>query len=163
VNGTKILLVVLLLVVVLFVVLVVRGPRPSPQKDPASFNAAPHPMLASFNEILGPFAPKLAVTALSPSQKTFDLLSTSNYSVKILPDSSHDLRKADFVVSPVKSCARLAYTASDGNADDPLKSQASDQDPQHPDQFSFVIAKGGGTLVIQRKQQQPGACVVVLN
>jgi hypothetical protein len=161
VNGTKILLVVLLLVVVLFVVLVLRGPRASPEKDYRSFISAPHPVLNSFSGILAPFAPKLAVTSLSPSQKTFDLSARPNYSVKILPDSNHDLRQANFVVSPAKSCARLAYTASDGNADDPLRSQASDQDPQHPYQFSFIIAKGGGTLVIQR--ESPGVCVVVLN
>jgi hypothetical protein len=160
VSATKVVIILLVIVAVVFAVLVVLGPRASPENFQA---AAPHPVLDSFNEILAPFAPKVAVTSLSPSQKTFDLSSTSQYSVKILPDRSHAFRKANFVVSPAKSCARMVYTASGGNGDDPLKSQASDQDPKHPDQFSFVIAKGGGTLVIQRKQQQPGACVVVLN
>ena len=159
-NGTKILLVVLLLVVVLFVVLVVRGPRASPQKDAGSFNAAPHPMLASFNEILGPFAPKLAVTSLSPSQKTFDISSTSKYSVKVLPDSSHDFRKANFVVGPAKNCAHLVYTPSGGNDNDLSKPQDSDKAPD-PNNLSFIIAKAGGTLDIQGRG--PGMCVVVLN
>ena len=173
-SATKVVLILLLLIVVVTVVFIVRGPRPTTENDPTSFknalNQTPpkHPMLDSANGILAPFAPKLAVTSLSPSTKTFDLSSKAEYDIQILPDSSKKFRQANFVVTPAKTCAVVVYTPS-GNVIESLKTPQNSnktQDRTHPDtQFSFTILQGGGSLTVSRSPSlNKGApCTVALN
>ena len=170
VSATKVVLILLLLIVVVTVVFIVRGPRPTTENDPTSFknalNQTPskHPMLDSANGILAPFAPKLAVTSLSPSSKTFDLSAKPEYDIQILPDSSKKFRQANFVVTPAKTCAVVVYTPSGEALKDPQSSNKT-QDRTHPDtQFSFTILQGGGSLKVTRSSPLNKApCTVALN
>jgi hypothetical protein len=165
----KVVVVMLVVIVVLFVVFSVWGKSKNasePKTDESNFDPAKHSTLGSVNEMLAPFGPKLQAKDLQPPLTNFNLSSNPHYAEKVLPDSNHKFRQARLTVQLSKTCAHVLYYPIGSNLPDKLKkiqdSDASD-DKKHPNQFTFTIVEGGGTLTIDRAPSYPaGACEVIL-
>lgn len=166
-SGTKIVVVVLVLVVVLFVVLVVWGAgknlsEPAPSEN--TFHADQYPTMGLFNDVLARFGPKFEVNQLQPPVGAFDLRTQPVYNIKVLGDSKHKFRQAKFLVQPSKDCAIVMFAASGplpDKVENPQESRKSN-DAKHPNEFTFTIFEGGGTLKVSRDPKYAGPCKVTL-
>ena len=162
-SSTKVLLVLLIIVIVLFVVFVAWGAKknfsePAPKAD--TFNSEKYPIPG----VLARFGPKFEVNQLQPPLAAFDLQTQPQYSVKVLGDSKHKFRQAKFLVQPSKGCADVKYTAPGPlppNVRNPQKSGDSN-DSNHPNEFTFTMFEGGGTLTIVRTTPYASPCKVTL-
>jgi hypothetical protein len=164
-TATKVVFIVLIVIVVLFVVLAVWGSENAtvPRPDPKNFNSSSYPGFDSLNTMLAPFGPKFQAKDMQPPLTKFNLSSTAHYQEHVLPDSSNKFRQAKFTVQTVqgKRCAHVVYTPS--NPPDSLKkSQDSNDDTKHVNQFTLTILEGGGTLTVDRTSSLGGACEVTL-
>jgi hypothetical protein len=177
-TTNKVLVIVLVIVILLFVVLMVWGvrrnsiqkPPGDPKKDDAkNFSDGRHPILDTFQGVLGPFTPKLKASSLRPALTSFDLQKQPSYSIDVLPDLDHPFRQARVKVqAPGNACAHVVFTpvfAPGSDAPDKLKKP---QDSDNPDvnnrnEFSLSIPKGGGRLRIDRESPPSAApCKVAL-
>lgn len=155
-TATKVVFIVLIVIVVLFIALAVWGSTNAKKPQPT-----PDKLLDSFNELLSPFAPKLAL-----AQKSFDLSkvgSGASIPVTIPKDASQNFRIAKFNISP-PGCARMEYQTADGKGGD-LHDQSYPKQGTKPDpaQASFTILASGGTLTITHAAAPPQPCVVKLD
>jgi hypothetical protein len=165
----KVLVIVLVVIVVLFVVFEVWGSSTNAREaktDENTFDPSQHSTLDAFSGLLAPFGPKLQGKDLQPPLTTFNLSSNSHYAERVLTDSDHKFRQAKFTVLPNKTCAHVVYLPSGSNVPDKLnKKQDSNEsnDKKHPNEFTFTILEGGGTLTIDRVPSAPaGLCEVIL-
>jgi len=168
-TGTKILIIVLVLIVVLFVVLVGWGYGHNKQgddkkKDPNDA-VADHPgFLDGLNDLLGSRGPKIDAAHLDPSLATFDLQRISSYTIHVLPDKSHTIRRAKVKVQPPNACARVVFTPSK-DAPEPLNQErkSDDKEVKNRNEFNLAVPKGGGTLLISRQSSlNTSPCTVTL-
>jgi hypothetical protein len=164
-QGMKILIIVLVIMVVLFVVLMVWGYKNNKsQTDAKDFE--PTSVLTGFNTILAPFAPKLDPKQLQPPLASCDLRSKPSCAITVSPDASHKSRQAKFKIQPANTppCASVVYKFSgcemSPDSDNPC--QVSDKS-KNPNEFTFAILTGGGSLTISRNApSNNGSCKVSL-
>ena len=165
-TATKVVFIVLIVIVVLFVVLAVWGSEnaKAPKPDPKNFKSSSYPGFDSLNTMLAPFGPKFQAKDMQPPLTSFNLSSTAHYQEHVLPDSSNKFRQAKFTVQTVqgKRCAHVVYAPSGNPPDNLKKSQDSNDDTKHLNQFTLTILEGGGTLTVDRTSSVGGPCEVTL-
>jgi hypothetical protein len=147
-SATKITLIVLALCAVLFIVVLIwgSGTNASEKNLKNNFDPSCYPTLASVNQMLAPFAPKVDL-----KDKTFDLsraTPTTPIRVQIPKDDSHKFRNAKFQITP-GGCAHIEYrdpSSNDSNLNDqPYPKPGAKFDPT---QASFVVLQSGGNLTL---------------
>ena len=164
-SGSKIVFVILVLVAVLFAVAMFLHPSGS-NETVDTFASEDHPTLASMNNVVAPFAPKLQTNGLMPAVGTFDLSRLASYKVTVLPDQAHTFRVAQFAAFPTKTCALVVYTPADSSGFDKGQKQDGDHagSKANPQAFSFTISSAGGTLSVARRSPlQTTPCTISLN
>jgi len=142
-------------------------PPPSSKSVTAkNFDPSQFPAMSSMNNVLAPFSPKLqlpktqyTLTAQKPKEP-----------IVVPSDSSNSLRQAKFALSS-NDCAQLQYNAI--GATDGLNCQCGPQvssscpssiscATHDPLSVSFVVTKGGGTILLERTMNRAGSCEVTL-
>ena len=165
-SGSKIVFVILVLIAVLFAVAMFLHPSSGSDETADTFASEDHPTLASMNNVVAPFAPKLQATGLLPAVGTFDLSRVASYKVKVLPDQAHTFRVAQFAAFPSKICALVVYTPADSSGFDKGQKQDADHagSKANPQAFSFTVSSAGGTLSVARRSPlQTTPCTISLN
>jgi hypothetical protein len=158
VSSTKVVIIVLVIVAVLFAGCIMFGVLNSSGKDTSSSNFKPgdYPVLSSMSSVLAPFAPKVAVSSLSPSTTTYNLSAVQSYSIKIQPASGQPFRRLD--VATAGNCALSTLTLADppDSLSKPQQNSPGDN-PTH-----FIVTPKGGELQIERKPPINTLCIVTL-